>query len=96
MAEKKTKPAEDMPEIEATRPDPEEMIDYQLPMVYTDRERDLVVGVNGELIRIKRGVPVRIKRKFVEVIEASERQKRSAYDAMKRAEDAGRQAVAKM
>ena len=30
---------------------------------------DLVVGVNGRFIRIKRGVPVRIKKKFWRVIE---------------------------
>lgn len=76
MAEKKNEPV---------ILDPEELVDYTAPILYSDRERDLVVGVNGELIRIKRGEPVKIKRKFLEVIQNSERQKNAAWEAMERA-----------
>lgn len=73
--------------------DPEEVVTYTAPILYSDRDRDIVVGVNGELIRIKRGVPVEIKRKFLEVILASERQKNAAWQAMEQARTASAKAL---
>ena len=87
MAEKKTEPV---------TLDPEELVDYTAPILYSDRERDLVVGVNGEMIRIKRGEPVRIKRKFLEVIQNSERQKQAAWEAQETAKKAGKKALTNM
>lgn len=73
--------------------DPEEVVTYTAPILYSDRDRDIVVGVNGELIRIKRGVPVEIQRKFLEVILASERQKNAAWQAMEQARKASAKAL---
>lgn len=73
--------------------DPEEVVTYTAPILYSDRDRDIVVGVNGELIRIKRGVPVEIKRKYLEVIIASERQKNAAWQAMEQARKASAKAL---
>ena len=50
----------------------EEKIPYVHPKDYRIKGDDSVsVSVNGEEIRIKRGVPVNIKRKFVEVLQQS-------------------------
>lgn len=86
MAEKKT-------EVTMNEYDPEQIVTYTAPILYSDRDRDIVVGVNGELIRIKRGVPVEIKRKFLEVILASERQKNAAWQAMEQARKASAKAL---
>lgn len=79
--------------VTASLPDPEEEVSYVYPLSFSEKERDLVVGVNGEIIRIKKGVPVTIKRKFVEVIENSLKQRQAAMDTMDRAQKAGEQAV---
>lgn len=77
-------------------PDPEELVDYMVPRMYGEKERDLVVAVNGEGIRIKKGERVQIKRKFVEAIEHSLRQRDSAQDAMDRAQEASKRPVAEL
>lgn len=46
----------------------EELVEYTAPLDPRGEFRDLVVGVNGEFIRIQRGVSVQIKRKFLEAI----------------------------
>ena len=70
MAEKKTTEA---------APDMEELVEYAAPLLTgTDAAPDIVVGVNGELIRIKRGETVRIKRKFVEVLRNAQAQESEA------------------
>lgn len=46
-------------------------------MLFKDNERykdDVFVAVNGETCQVKRGVPVKIKRKFAEVIQNSMKQ----------------------
>lgn len=93
MAEKKTKEPE---VIEEKVYDPNELVEYTAPILYTDKERDIVVGVNGKLIRIKRGEPVMIQRKYLDVIKASERQKNAAWEAMETAKEQGRKALTNM
>ena len=88
MAEKKTNEAAREVPAPAAAPDPEELVEYTAPMLYTDRERDIVVAVNGETIRIMRGVPVKIKRKFLEVLENARLQEAATRQAI---EDAKKQ-----
>lgn len=56
----------------------EELVDYTAPLDPRGEFRDLVVGVNGEFIRIQRGVSVQIKRKFLEAIYNAELQQAEA------------------
>lgn len=56
----------------------EELVDYTAPLDPRGELRDLVVGVNGEFIRIQRGVSVQIKRKFLEAIHNAEVQQAEA------------------
>ncbi len=90
MAEKKIE------EKKTGVPDPEEMVEYTAPMLYADRARDILAAVNGETIRIRRGVPVRIKRKFVEVLENARAQEDAAYAMMQKAQRNGTKALADM
>lgn len=49
--------------------------------LFRDSEKyrdDLFVCVNGETCLIRRGVPVKVRRRFAEVIENSQRQDRHA------------------
>ncbi|MCQ2439771.1 MAG: hypothetical protein MJ074_08420 [Oscillospiraceae bacterium] len=52
----------------------EEYVEVQLFKDGKDYKDDVFVAVNGENCQIKRGVPVKIKRKFALVLEASQRQ----------------------
>lgn len=52
----------------------EELVDYTAPLFGDANTRDIFVAVNGESILIKRGEPVKIKRKFLEVIQNAEAQ----------------------
>lgn len=54
--------------------DPNEEVEIKLFKDNGKYSQPLFVGVNGETIAIKRGEKVKIKRKFLEVIENSERQ----------------------
>lgn len=85
MAEKNT----------AARPDPEELVEYTAPLVYEDRERDVLVAVNGETIRLLRGVPVRIKRKHLEVLENARTQAEAARRLMEEARSRSGDAAAR-
>lgn len=73
-------------------PDPEEKVSYTAPLDPKGEAMDVFVCVNGESIRIQRGVPVTIKRKFVEVLDNAAAQAVAARqvqrEAMKRAETA--------
>ena len=52
-----------------------ELVEIQLFKDNNKYKDDVYVGVNGENVVIKRGERVKIKRKFVEVLENSERQR---------------------
>ena len=47
--------------------DPEELVDFTAPMDPTGARQDILLAVNGETVRVKRGSTVQIKRKFLEV-----------------------------
>ena len=67
--------------------DPEELVDFTAPMDPTGAKRDILLAVNGETVRIKRGSTVRIKRKFLEVWDNAAAQTMAARAAMERAQE---------
>lgn len=74
----------------------EELVDYMAPLMGSATRKDVVVGVNGELIRIKRGVRVKIKKKFYRVLQQAADQELAAYRTMERAQEQGKRAVAQL
>ena len=60
-------------------PDPEELVEYMAPLLGAGERQDLFVGCNGETIRIRRGEPLKIKRKFLEVLEHARQQELEDY-----------------
>lgn len=72
----------------------EELVDYMAPLMGSATRKEVVVGVNGELIRIKRGVRVKIKKKFYRVLQQAADQELAAYRTMERAQEQGKRAVA--
>ena len=60
----------------------EELVDYMAPLMGSATRKEVVVGVNGELIRIKRGVRVKIKKKFYRVLQQAAYQELAAYRTM--------------
>ena len=74
----------------------EELVDYMAPLMGSATRKEVVVGVNGELIRIKRGVRVKIKKKFYRVLQQAADQELAAYRTMERAQEQGKRAVAKL
>lgn len=78
-------------------PDPEELVPYTAPLLSADgTDTPIVVGVNGDLIRIRRGETVMIKRKFLWVLENAQQQEIAAIRAMREAEASSRKALADM
>lgn len=83
---KKTKaPAE--PEAEAVveapaEPSGDDYVDYMAPLLPGKVQKDIFCAVNGETVLIKRGVPVKVKRKFVEALNNASAQQFAAYRAM--------------
>lgn len=75
------------PEAEEKTVDMEELVDYTAPLTTPDAE-PIYVGVNGENIQIQRGVPVKIKRKFLEVLQHAQEQEYAAYRAQQAAQRA--------
>lgn len=64
--------------------DGEELVEYTAPIVGGDPSsmKPLFVSVNGETIALKPGVPVRIKRKFLDAILAANGQQLAAWRYM--------------
>lgn len=96
MSEKK-EAAENTAPVTATDPN-EELVEYTAPLMGRtgDESMDIVVGVNGETIRIMRGETVKIKRKFLLVLQNAEEQELAAYRTMNAAQKASRKALADM
>ena len=74
----------------------EELVDYMAPLMGSATRKEVVAGVNGELIRIKRGVRVKIKKKFYKVLQQAADQELAAYRTMERAQEQGKRAVARL
>ena len=74
MTNGKMKTAERAAEIEADRAHGEELVEIKLFKDTGKYKDDVFVGCNGESIAIQRGVRVKIKRKFAEILDNSEHQ----------------------
>lgn len=60
--------------------EPEELVDYIAPLIPgAPNQADVIAAVNGEMIRIKRGVTVQIRRKFKEVLDNAAAQQMEAF-----------------
>lgn len=104
MSEKKEKTvveteAEATPEVatEAKLPDPNELVPYTAPFIPgSKKQKPIVVIVNGEIIRIRRGETVKIKRKFLEVLENANAQTLAMYKTINDVKKAGEKPAAEM
>ncbi len=70
--------------------DPEELVEFAAPLDLTGSRRDILLAVNGETVRVRRGSTVRLKRKFLEVWENANAQAQAARDAMDEAQERGK------
>jgi hypothetical protein len=57
----------------------DDMVWYEAPLLPGMGNMDVVAGVNGKLIRLKRGERVQIHRKYVEVLDNAVRQQNAAF-----------------
>lgn len=85
MSEKKTATA-----AQAVTDPMEELVDFAAPYDPTGASRDVILAVNGELIRVKRGSTVQVKRKFLEVWTNANEQTMAAQTAMEKAREGGK------
>ena len=74
----------------------EELVDYTAPLLPNLKKRDILVGVNGETLRIKRGVPVKIKRKFFNALQNAAQQEFAALEARQEIQKQGEKPLASM
>lgn len=72
----------------------EETVEITLP--FKDQEDSVYVSVNGENCRIMRGEPVKIKRKFLEVLNNAAKQEMAAHKYMQKAQAAATKPSADM
>ena len=80
-------------EKEEVRDRGEEYVDFMIPLGGPD-SKPVLIGVNGEFIRVRPGEQVQVKRKFVEAWTNAQRQQRAAWEAQTRAQNASRKALA--
>lgn len=74
----------------------EELVEYFAPFLPGENRQDIFVAVNGESLVIKRGVKVRIKKKFYEVLMNAQKQEMEAFKAMENAKKQGEKALTNM
>ena len=82
------------PETTSENDPMEELVDYFAPVILGKADQTIFCQVNGENIRIKRGVPVKIKRKFKMVLDQSAEQEMAAYAFMEEAQRGSAKALA--
>ena len=73
----------------------EELCELLIPRVGPD-DRAVVIGVNGEFIRVLPGVPVRVRRRFAEAWENARAQDDAAWKARVAAMNASKKALAEL
>lgn len=73
----------------------EDLVEYTAPRL-GPRDQSVFVGVNGETIRIQRGKPVWIKRKFVEVLEHAQEQEELLLKSIENAQRSSSRALARL
>lgn len=71
----------------------EEYVEFQIPFNGADT-KPVLIGVNGEFVRIRPGETVSVKRKFIEAWQHAKAQERDAWQAQARAQNASRKALA--
>lgn len=76
--------------------DPDELVDYTAPLLPGSKQKDVFCAVNGETCVIKRGVPVKIKRKFYDVLMSAQSQQLAAYQARVAIQKQGEKPAAEM
>ena len=92
MATKKAEATEEV--VEETPIDRgEEYVEFMIPRTGPSDEAKLI-GVNGEFIRVKPGVQVRVKRKFVEAWDHAQEQRNAAWQAQVKRQEASKRALA--
>lgn len=76
----------------------DELVDYMAPIIGAgDQEmKPVFVCVNGESCAIKPGVPVRVKRKFLDALEHANDQRLAAWRYMQEQQSRGRKALSEM
>ncbi len=62
--------------------DGDEYVDYMAPLLPGGKQKDIFGAVNGETFCVKRGTPVKIKRKFLEALNNAAAQQYAAYQTM--------------
>ena len=88
------KAGEDQP---TAKVDPaEELVWYEAPLLPGVKKRDILVAVNGETLRIQRGVRVQIKEKFREALQNAAKQEYAAFEAREEIKKQGEKALASM
>lgn len=65
----------------------EELVEFSAPLDPTGTNQDVLLSVNGETVRVKRGVTVTVKRKFVQVWDQSSAQRLAAHKIMEKAQE---------
>lgn len=95
MSEKNTKPV-----AENTKPKAEvnmdEEVDYVAPLLPGRNQKDVVCLVNGTMLRVKRGVPVKIKRKYYEALMNAQTQQMSVLNVIDDTKKRGDKPIADM
>ena len=76
-------------EVPAAADRGEELVEYTAPLLPIGEKQEIFAGVNGETVRIRRGAPVKIKRKFLEVLQNAQEQELAAYYAKLKAQEDG-------
>lgn len=76
--------------------DPNELVNYTAPLMPGSKQKDIFTAVNGETCVVKRGVPVQIKRKFLEALQNAQAQQYAAYQSMVQMKKQGEKPAAKM
>lgn len=66
----------------------EELVSYTAPLLPGQEKQDIVVGVNGQFVRIQRGETVQVKAMFVEAINNAAKQQVAAHKAAAKAQRA--------
>lgn len=79
-------------------PNGEERVQFALPVTGMDAEsmKPVFVCVNGENIYIKPGVPMMIKKKFVEVLQNADDQRLTSWKFMQEQQQNGRKPLSEM
>ena len=94
VEETKVAETKDAPVVKAY--DPDELVDYMAPLMAGHKQKDVFVAVNGDTCVIKRGVPVKVKRKFYDALMNAQAQQVAAYQAMVQIQKQGDKPAAEM